>query len=179
MTKITKYQKEIIRTMNQIGKLKNSIFLGQSVLYPGNLLFGTLKEINRKKIIEMPIVEETQLGMSIGLSLSGYLPVSCFPRFDFLLLAMNQLVNHLDKIPIATKEKIIPKVIIRVIVGAKEPLDAGLQHTQNYTKEFKSILHSINVYSLDNFKDVNLYYKKALNSKYSSILVEHTKYHYE
>lgn len=179
MNKISKYQKEIIKSMNHIGSLKNSIFLGQSVLYPGNLLFGTLSEISRKKIIEMPIIEETQLGMSIGLSISGYLPVSCFPRFDFLLLAMNQLVNHLDKIPISTNSIIIPKVIIRVIVGAKEPLNAGLQHTQNYTKELKSIFHTINVYSLNNTKDINTYYKQALKSKYSSVLVEHTKYHYE
>ena len=38
------------------------------------------------------------MGMSIGLALNGYIPITCFPRFDFLILAFNQLVNHLDKI---------------------------------------------------------------------------------
>jgi hypothetical protein len=36
--------------------------------------------------------------MSIGLAMQGYVPITCYPRFDFLILAFNQLVNHLDKI---------------------------------------------------------------------------------
>ena len=38
------------------------------------------------------------MGMAIGLSLSGFIPVCCYPRFDFFILALNQAVNHLDKI---------------------------------------------------------------------------------
>ena len=43
---------------------------------------------------------------------------------------MNQLVNHLDKIEIISKGNFKPKVIVRVLVGSKKPLDAGLQHTK-------------------------------------------------
>ena len=37
------------------------------------------------------------MGISIGLSLNGFIPVTANPRFDFFILSLNQLVNHLDK----------------------------------------------------------------------------------
>ena len=51
---------------------------------PGNLIFKTLEGVSEQKKLELPVFEETQLGLSIGLSLQGYIPVSCYPRFDFL-----------------------------------------------------------------------------------------------
>ena len=83
--------------MSFLVKNKKTIFLGQSVKYSGNAIFNTLSHIENSKKIELPVFEEVQLGLSTGLALNGYIPVTCFPRFDFLILAMNQLVNHLDK----------------------------------------------------------------------------------
>ena len=37
--------------------------------------------------------------------MSGKIPVSIFPRWNFLLLAINQLVNHLDKLNEMTNNK--------------------------------------------------------------------------
>ena len=48
----------------------------------------------------MPVFEDVQMGMATGLALLGFVPITCYPRFDFLILSMNQLVNHLDKIRI-------------------------------------------------------------------------------
>ena len=62
-----------------------------------------------KKKIETPVFEDAQMGMSIGLSLEGFIPITCFPRFDFLILAMNQLVNHLDKIRFMSRGEMRPK----------------------------------------------------------------------
>ena len=52
------------------------------------------------------------MGMTLGLALEGYIPVSCFPRFDFLILALNQLVNHIDKIDYLTDNQFKSKIII-------------------------------------------------------------------
>ena len=49
-----------------------------------------------------------------------------------------------------------PKVIMRTSIGAKEPLDGGIQHTQDYTKMFKGILTEIEVVSLKDPKDIEL-----------------------
>ena len=136
------YFEEIKRSMKYISRSKKTIFLGQSVSVPGNLIFKTLENISKLKKLELPVFEETQLGMSIGLSLQGYIPVSCYPRFDFFILSFNQLINHLDKMNKISSNEFKPFVIVRVMVGAKKPIDAGLQHTQDYSKEIKlSLIH--------------------------------------
>ena len=47
--------------------------------------------------IETPVFEEVQMGMSTGMAMDGLVPISCFPRFDFLMRCMDSLVNHLIK----------------------------------------------------------------------------------
>ena len=42
------------------------------------------------------VFEKVQMGMSTDES-DGLVPISCFPRFDFLMRCMDSLVNHLDK----------------------------------------------------------------------------------
>lgn len=173
---ITKnYHSEILKSMKLLEKQKNSIFLGQSVEYPGNLIFKTLTKINKKKKLEVPVFEDVQMGMSIGLALEGFLPITTYPRFDFLLLAFNQMINHLDKMPIITDGQFLPKVIIRVLVGAKKPLDAGEQHTQNYVKEVTKMTKTLNVFDLKNKSQIYKSYQKALKSKYASLMVEYSE----
>ena len=172
---MTKYSKEIIKSMKFLESKDNSVFLGQSVIFPGNLLYKTLKTVNNKKKIELPVFEEVQMGMSLGMALNGMFPITCYPRFDFLMCAMNQLINHTDKINFLTKEQFSPKMIIRVLVGAKNPLDGGEQHTQNYVKELKNIFKSINVYDLKDEKNIFSSYKEAFNNKKVNLIVEYSE----
>ena len=67
----------------------------------------------------MPVFEDAQMGMSLGLAMNGFVPITCYPRFDFLILAFNQLVNHLDKVRKMSRNEIKPRVIIRTSVGSK------------------------------------------------------------
>ena len=101
--------------MEYLAKNKNTIFLGQAVSVPGTAMFNTLKDINK---IELPVAEEMQMGMSLGMALEGYIPVTIYPRWNFLLLATNQLMNHLDKISEISNNKINPQIIIRTAVGS-------------------------------------------------------------
>ena len=165
--KMNKYKDELIKSMNFLAKKKNTLFLGQSVEYSGNAIFNTLKNVPLKKKLELPVFEDAQMGISIGLALNGYVPITCYPRFDFLILAMNQLVNHLDKIRKMSRNEMKPKVIIRTSIGSKIPLDGGPQHTQNYTKVFKKILTEVKVVYLENPKDIFSNFKKAYNDKKS------------
>jgi len=169
------YKEAIIKSMKSIAKKKNSVFLGQSVVYPGNLIYKTLEHINEIKKIELPVFEDVQTGLSIGLAMNGLLPISTYPRFDFFLLGFNQLINHLDKIPIISKGEFNPKVIIRVLVGSKKPLDAGEQHTQNYSEPLKLMCKRIKVYELTSPKKVLDSYDKALRSSFSSVMVEYSE----
>ena len=92
-----KYFDELKRSMDWLGKKNNTIFLGQAVACPGTAMSNTLKDINKKKLIELPVAEEMQMGMSFGMSLDGTIPISIYPRWNFLLCAINQLINHVDK----------------------------------------------------------------------------------
>jgi len=170
-----KYKNELIKSMEYLGKQSNTIFLGQSVKYSGNAIFNTLIKVPDNKKIELPVFEDVQMGISVGLALQGFVPITCYPRFDFLILALNQLVNHLDKIRKMTRNEMRPKVIIRTSIGSKTPLDGGPQHTQDYTKMFQDILTEVKVVSLDSPKQILPSFKKAYSDKksYSYLFIEH------
>ena len=140
-----KYKNELIRSMEWLGDKDDTIFLGQAVKYSGNAMFNTTKTISDDKKIELPVFEDVQMGMSLGMALDGMVPITCYPRFDFLICATNQLVNHLDKMQVMTENTFKPKVIIRTSIGSTNPLNGGVQHTQDYTKVFKDILTEVDV----------------------------------
>ena len=174
-----KYLESLIYSMEWLDKKNDTIFLGQSVKYSGNAIFNTLKTIPDEKKLETPVIEDLQMGLSIGLALEGFVPITCYPRFDFLILACNQLINHLDKIRHMSKDRMTPRVIIRTSIGSKTPLDGGVQHTQDYTEVFKSMCSEINVVMLDNSKDIFPMFKEAYereDSK-STLLIEHGDYY--
>lgn len=150
----------------------NAIFLGQGVEYGGVATYQHLVDVPAEKRLEFPVAEELQLGASIGLAMDGWLPISIFPRMDFLLRAMDQLVSHLDKLSVMSRGEFNPKVIIRTRVGTKTPLDAGPQHTGRYTEAFKLMLTTVQVVEITKSEQIMPTYKAALASSFSTIMVE-------
>lgn len=178
---MSEYRDEIVKAMSMLAGDERVIFLGQSVCYPGHAMFNTLEDakVPMEKRIELPVFEDTQLGLCTGMALEGYLPVSIYPRFDFLVLALNQLVNHLDKIEAMSHGQFTPVVIIRTMVGSKVPLDGGPQHTQDHTEALKSLVINIDVVRLTESKDIVPAYRAALDSERSTVLVEIADYYQE
>ncbi len=176
-----KYFEELKRTMEWLSNQENTIFIGQAVEVPGTAMFNTLKDIDINKRIEMPVFEDTQLGISLGMSLTGKRVISIFPRWNFLLCATNQLVNHLDKFPIMSDGKINPKIIVRTAVGSERPLFPGHQHIGNMSNAYREMLSSVNVIELNEPEDIFPAYEKAYNSEdgKSSILVEFQDFYNE
>ena len=169
-----KYFDELKKSMNYLGENKKTIFIGQAVEVPGTAMTNTLKEINPKKLLELPVAEEMQMGITTGLALDGNIPISIFPRWNFLLLAMNQLVNHLDKVNIMSNGEFKVKTIIRTGVGSQRPLHPQYQHVGNFTDMVRDMCTSLDVISLDEPEDIFPSYQKALNRDdgKSTILVE-------
>lgn len=171
---MTTYKKELIRAMNYLAKDKKTLFLGQSVSYPGNSMYNTLVDVPKEQKIELPVFEEVQMGIAIGLALEGFLPVTCYPRFDFLILALNQMLNHLDKIRTMSRNEIKLKVIIRTSVGSKTPLDGGVQHTQDYTDAMRLMCKEIKVIKLFNKQKIFKTFQNIKNDKknFSYLIIE-------
>ena len=119
--------------MDFLGSKKNTIFIGQAVEVPGTAMSNTLKNVPKKKLLELPVAEEMQMGMSLGLAMDGNVPISIFPRWNFLLYGVNQLVNHIDKFKIMAGNKIKPKIIIRTSIGSQRPLHPQHQHIGDFS----------------------------------------------
>jgi pyruvate/2-oxoglutarate/acetoin dehydrogenase E1 component len=176
-----KYQQELTRSMTLLGEDPRVFFLGQAVAYPGTAMSGTLVNVPKEKLIEYPVAEEMQMGASIGLSLGGFIPVTIYPRFNFLLLAMNQLILHLDKLAQMSQNGYQPKVIIRTSVGSERPLHPSYQHVGNFSQAFKLMLDNVEVIELNEPESIFPAYEKALNreDRKSTLLVEIGDYYAE
>ena len=174
-----KYFDEMCRAMEWLARDPRVMFLGQAVACPGTAMSNTLKNVSRDKLLELPVAEELQMGMSSGLALAGQVPVSIFPRWNFLLLAANQVVNHLDKLPVVSPYR--PKVIIRTSIGSERPLHPQHQHVGDFTDAFRLMCRTIEVIRLDEPDQVYPAYEKALNRDdgRSTIVVEYGDYYNE
>tara|TARA_Y100000592_G_C5468919_1_gene318274 strand:- start:2251 stop:2781 length:531 start_codon:yes stop_codon:yes gene_type:complete len=174
-----KYKDELIRSMEWLGEKDDTIFLGQSVKYSGNAIYNTLNTLKDSMKIETPVFEEVQMGMSTGMAMDGLVPISCFPRFDFLMRCMDSLVNHLDKMQVMTENTFKPKVIIRTSIGSTNPLNGGVQHTQDYTKVFKDILTEVDVILLNEPEEIFPTFQNAYENDGSSLIIEWGDYYNE
>jgi pyruvate/2-oxoglutarate/acetoin dehydrogenase E1 component len=175
------YRSELSRAMEFLAQDARTIFLGQSVSYPGHAIYGTLEKVPPGKRLELPVFEDFQMGLSTGLALEGWIPVTCYPRFDFLLLAANQLVNHLDKMRHMSAGAMRPRVIIRTAIGSKVPLDGGVQHTQDYTEAFRRMLTEVEVVVLAEATEIFPAFERALTREdsRSTLLIEHGDFYHQ
>jgi len=161
------YFQALTEEMTMLAQHPKTLFVGQNMRYDGQRMHASFAGVPMERRIEMPVAEDLQMGFCTGLSLEGYIPVCVYPRIDFMLLAVNQLVNHLDKM-----EGFQPKVIIRTAVGCKKPLNPGPQHTQDHSEAFGLMLKNIPV-----FEFVPGIYHYALTLPGSVVVVERMEFY--
>jgi hypothetical protein len=173
------YFDELKRSMEWLATKDDTLFLGQSVLFPGTAMHNTVKDIDESKRIEMPVAEAMQMGITTGLAVQGFVPVSIYPRWNFLLLATDGLVNHLDKLPLISDYK--PKVILRTSIGSIRPLDPQEQHKGDFTEAFRLMLKTVEVIRLEEPEQIFPAYQRAYERTdgKSTLLVEYGDYYNE
>jgi len=176
-----KYFDELKRSMDWLGQKDDTFFMGQAVTYAGTAMTNTLKDVDTDKLLELPVNEDMQLGMSTGMALNGTVPISIFPRWNFLILAANQIVNHLDKMRIMSSGGYDPKVIIRTGIGSQRPLHPQHQHISDFTGGFRAMCDTIEIVRLDEPRQIFEEYRRAYERKdgKSTILVEWGDYYSE
>lgn len=170
------YNDNLRLAMTFLADQPDTVFLGQAVDYAGTGLYDTLSHLPADKKFEFPVAENFQVGYSLGMSLAGYVPVSTFPRWNFLLCAADQIVNHLDKLEKMSSGGYQPKVIIRVAAGSRTPIDPQQQHVGDFSAAFKMMCTNIDVVSLRSHEDILPAYRAAYASPRSTILVEYPDY---
>ena len=173
-----KYFEELKKAMSLLAENPKTVFIGQAVEYEGTGLYDSLSHIPRTKRLELPVAEDLQSGLANGMAIEGMVPISTYPRWNFLLMGTDQIVNHLDKFKTMSNDKLKPKVIIRVAVGSEYPVDPQCQHKGNFSEAFRNMTNNTEVIELNEPEDIIPAYTKALNRKdnINTILVEYADY---
>lgn len=95
------YHEAIREALQQAMRQDRRVFImGQGVDDPDGM-FGATKDLHREfgreRVFDTPLSENALTGVSIGAALAGMRPIYFHNRPDFLLLAMDQMVNHAAK----------------------------------------------------------------------------------
>jgi len=62
--------------------------------YAGSSLEGLDREFGCARLVDTPVSENAVTGMAVGAALAGLRPIVFHPRMDFMLLAMDPIVNQ-------------------------------------------------------------------------------------
>ena len=90
---------------------------------------GLLEQFGPERCFDTPLCEETMTGFGMGAAIGGMRPIHIHIRVDFLLLAMNQLVNMVSTYSYSTLGKMGVPMVIRVVVG--RGWGQGYQHSKS------------------------------------------------
>jgi pyruvate/2-oxoglutarate/acetoin dehydrogenase E1 component len=92
------YSLAINEALHQMMASDSSVFLiGQGVKSPwyvGNTCQGLIEKFGEKRVIDTPVSENCITGSAVGAAIVGMRPVAVHPRMDFMLYAMDPIVNE-------------------------------------------------------------------------------------
>jgi pyruvate dehydrogenase E1 component beta subunit len=121
-------------------KNDRTILFGQGVTDHVGILGTTLnleEAFGSDRVFETPLAEDSMTGFALGASLSGLSPIHIHIRTDFMLLAMNQLVNSIAKYRYMYGGLFATPMLIRSIIGRS--WGQGAQHSQSLQALFAHI----------------------------------------
>jgi pyruvate/2-oxoglutarate/acetoin dehydrogenase E1 component len=138
--KIT-YSQGILSAFEYLLENHDDVFvIGQglwSPWYVGNTMKDLDKIYGKERIIDTPLSESAVTGMAVGASLGKSLPIVVHPRIDFMLYAMDAIVNQAAKWSHMTGGQANPALTIRGIINRGG--EQGAQHSQSLHSWFAHI----------------------------------------
>lgn len=132
------YKNAMLEAMTDLGKDEKIIFIGYNVAR-GDAM-GTLKNVSAEQKLETPVAENLMCGLAIGMSFEGFKPVLYFERHDFMLVAMDAIGNHIDKIERISHGEYKVPIIIRAVEAFGGPFYSGPTHHQDFTNVLKTLV---------------------------------------
>jgi pyruvate dehydrogenase E1 component beta subunit len=92
------YSLAINEALHQVMSMDSSVFLiGQDIKSPwyvGNTAKGLIEEFGESRVIDTPVSENGITGAAVGAAIAGMKPVVVHPRMDFMLYAMDPIINE-------------------------------------------------------------------------------------
>lgn len=96
--------------------------------YVGNSMTDLDKKFGVERIIDTPVSESACTGAAVGASLAGMKPIVVHPRMDFMIYAMDAVVNQAAKWSHMLGGQAHPSITIRSIINRGG--EQGAQHSQ-------------------------------------------------
>ena len=96
--------------------------------YAGTSLQGLDKDFGRARVIESPVSENATTGAAIGAALAGMRPIVFHPRMDFMLLAVDPIVNQAANWSYMFAGRVSVPLVIRAVINRGG--EQGAQHSQ-------------------------------------------------
>lgn len=92
------YSLAINEALHQMMELDESVFLiGQGVKSPwyvGNTARGLLETFGPERVVDTPVSENAMTGAAVGAAIAGMRAVAVHPRIDFMMYAIDPIINE-------------------------------------------------------------------------------------
>ena len=98
---------------------------------------GFLEEYGPDRIRDTPISESAIVGSAVGAALGGLRPIVEIMTINFMLLAMDQVVNQAAKLRYMSNGQLEVPIVIRTVTGGGGQL--GATHSQSFEGWFASV----------------------------------------
>src|SRR5687768_18045744 len=98
---------------------------------------GLVEKYGPERVFGTPLSEDAMTGVAIGLALGGLRPIHVHIRMDFLMLAMNQLVNIAAKSRYMYGGQVQVPIVVRSMIG--KSWGQGAQHSQGLYSFFMHV----------------------------------------
>jgi pyruvate dehydrogenase E1 component beta subunit len=161
-------------TLREELKRDDNVFLmGEEIgIFEGSykITAGLLKEFGERRVVDTPIAENGFVGMAVGAAMLGLRPVVEIMTFNFIALAMDEILNHAAKIYYMFGGQTPVPLVIRTPGGGGQQLSAT--HSQNLEVWFAHI-PGLYVVAPSNPADAKGLLKTAIRDNNPVIFIEH------
>ncbi len=131
---------------------------------------GLLERFGSERVFTTPLSEDAMTGVAIGAAMAGMRPIHVHIRMDFLMLAMNQLVNIAAKTHYMYGGAYKVPLVVRCIIG--KSWGQGAQHSQGLHSMFMHV-PGLKVVAPSNAHDAKGCMIAAIRDDNPVIFVEH------
>lgn len=172
--RIRKFKEAIDEALVQAMDDNSGVFIMGCGVDDDSGIFGTtvsaFKKFGKSRVMDVPLAENAIAGIGVGAAIMGKRPVIVHARNDFLLLAMDQIINHSGKWNLMSGGRLDSPLLIRAIVG--RGWGQAAQHSQSF-QAFFSHVPGLKVMLPSSAYDIKGMLLSALEDRHTVLSIEH------
>ncbi len=154
---------------------ERTVFIGEDILSPYGGAFKVARDLSfnhPERVLSTPISEAAIVGISNGLALNGMKPFAEIMFGDFILLAMDQIVNHAAKFHHMFNLQVNCPLVVRTPMGGRRGY--GPTHSQTLDK-FLLGIDNTKLIALNTLIDPGKIYNAIMKEDHPVIVIENKK----